>query len=330
VVINEVLANSEAATSDWIELYNTTDETIDIGGWFLSDDGEHLTKYEIPAGTVLTPGGYVVIHEDEAFGNAGANGSHEAFALSRQGETVYLHSGADGVLTGYSEQEKFDVSEADVSLGRYRKSTGAYNFVALSEATPGQANAAPVVGPVVISEIMYNPGVMAEAEYVELLNISSDPVTLYDEARGAPWRFTDDPDNPGIELFFPTEAPVTLGPGERMIVTQNLIAFGTAYTADADVVVLEWGGGKLSNGGDKLQLSKPGDEDGAGGWYWLRVDRVVYSDGSHGADFAAGVDPWPVEADGQGSALNRIVPSAYGNDPANWQAEDPSPGVAGE
>ena len=32
------------------------------------------------------------------------------------------------------------------------------------------------------------------------------------------------------------------------------------------------------------------------------------------------------EADGQGLSLQRIDLAAYGNDPANWQAADPTPG----
>ncbi|MBN2130968.1 MAG: CotH kinase family protein, partial [Sedimentisphaerales bacterium] len=52
VVINELLANSVGGEPDWIELHNTTNQPIDIGGWFLSDDGDILTKYQIAAGTV--------------------------------------------------------------------------------------------------------------------------------------------------------------------------------------------------------------------------------------------------------------------------------------
>ena len=58
------------------------------------------------------------------------------------------------------------------------------------------------------------------------------------------------------------------------------------------------------------------------------MDRVVYSDGSHPEDFPEGLDPWPVEADGQGESLSRIDPQAYGNDPENWTATDASPGGA--
>jgi len=328
VVINELLASSQGNKPDWIELYNTTTAAIDIGGWFLSDDVDDLTKYKIAAGTSIPAGGYKVFYEDKHFGNSSDPGCKVPFALGRTGETVYLHSGSGGVLTGYSEQEKFDASEVGVTLGRYQKSTGSYNFVAMSKATPGAANAAPQVGPIVISEIMYRPDAPADAEYVELVNISSEPVTLYDADRELPWRFTDDPEDPGIELLFPTDPPVTLAAGECLLLVKDVATFGAKYTAPAGVKILAWGMGNLADGGEKIELSKPDDPDGQGNPVWIRVDRVVYSDGSHPQDFPDGEDRWPVEANGQGSSLSRTVPGNYGNDPGNWQASDPSPGRA--
>ncbi len=325
VVINELLANSVGGEPDWIELHNTTSQPIDLGGWFLSDDADILTKYEIAAGTVLPAGGYLVFDQDHHFDNRNDPGCHERFALSADGETVYLHSGAQGKLTGYSEQERFDASDPGVSLGRHLKSTGTYNFVRLSAPTPGAANAAPQVGPVVITEIMYHPPAIADAEYVELLNITDAPVTLYDALRDAPWRFTDDPDDPGIEFFFPSDPPVTLAPGEYLVLTKDADLLISKYAVPAAVQVFAWGAGSLSNGSEKIQLSKPGDEDDEER-HWLRVDRVVYSDGSRPEDFPAGIDPWPTEADGLGSSLTRVDSAAYGNDPANWQADWPSPG----
>jgi hypothetical protein len=328
VVINELLANSQGSGPDWIELYNTTASAIGVGGWFLSDDANDLTKYKIAAGTSIPGGGYKVFYEDKHFGNTDDPGCKEPFALSRTGETVYLHSGSGGVLTGYSEQEKFDASEAGVALGRHQKSTGSYNFVAMSKATPGAANAAPQVGPIVISEIMYHPDAPADAEYVELLNISSEPVTLYDGDRELPWRFTDDPEDPSIELLFPTDPPVTLAAGEYLLLVKDVATFNAKYTAPAGVRILAWGFGSLADGGEKIELAKPDDPDGQGNLVWIRVDRVVYSDGSHPQEFAGGVDPWPVQADGQGSSLNRTARGEYGNDPSNWHAAPPSPGRA--
>jgi hypothetical protein len=173
---------------------------------------------------------------------------------------------------------------------------------------------------------MYNPSAYVDAEYVELLNISAAPVTLYDATQGAPWRFTDDPDNPAVERLLPGDNPVTLAPGACAILTKNTIAFDMAYNVPDSVPVLEWGGGRLSNAGDKIQISRPGDRDADGDRHWVRVDRIVYSDGAHPENFPAGIDPWPTQADGQGLALTRIDATAYGNDPANWRAASPSPG----
>ena len=75
-------------------------------------------------------------------------------------------------------------------------------------------------------------------------------------------------------------------------------------------------------------MSRPFEVDDEGKVEWIRVDRVFYSDGSQPQDFADGVDPWPVEADGRGKSLGRIDSQAYGNDPENWRAVAPSPGRA--
>ena len=72
----------------------------------------------------------------------------------------------------------------------------------------------------------------------------------------------------------------------------------------------------------------PGDVDELGRRYYIRIDRVNYSDGSHPEDCPGGVDYWPVEADGGGKSLSRRVSADYGNDVANWQAATPSPGSA--
>jgi len=321
VKINEILAHSHAAASDWIELRNTTGERIHIGGWFLSDDNDDLMKYEIADGTWIDPCDYIVFYQTEHFGNIVAPGCHSSFALSENGETLYLHSGRDGALTGYSEEEKFGASETGVAFGRYKKSTGTYNFVAMSENTPGSANAYPKVGPVVINEIMYHPQNNGDAEYVELLNISGGPIDLQEwdnqQDRFVPWRFTDEG---GISFDFPLGT--TMAAGEHILLVRNLSAFESKFGAvGGGVQVFEWELGKLDNGSEKIQLSKPGDEI-EGERYYIRVDRVNYSDGSH----PVGDDPWPTEADGAGSSLARKEPEGYGNDAINWKAALPSPG----
>ncbi|UCD51862.1 MAG: lamin tail domain-containing protein, partial [Phycisphaerales bacterium] len=264
IVINELLANSAGGVPDWVELHNVTDRAIDVGGWFLSDQSNSLAKYEIPAGTIIAPHGYLVLTDDQHFGNEDDPGCHDPFGLSRIGETLYLHSGSGGVLTGYSERVTFGPSDPGVSYGRHLTSTGRVDFVALAAATPGTENAGPRVGPIVISEIMYHPQEAGDAEYVELLNISDVDVTLYDFTNASPWRFTDDPDHPSIELLLPDDPPVTLEPGARLLLVKDRALVGSVYGVRDSVQVFEWGIGSLDNGGEPVQLSKPGaaDDDG--------------------------------------------------------------------
>ncbi len=328
VVINELLANSTGVGPDWIELHNTMDEPLDIGGWFLSDDGDDLTKYRIAAGTVIPPQGYLVLRENEHFGNVDDPGCRKPFALSATGETVHLHSGDPAGLTGYSERAQFGASESGVTFGRYEGDATGASLVLLTEPTPGQANADPIVGPIVINEIMYHLGGSSDVEYVELYNISDANVVLYDPHKDAPWRFTDDPQSPGIDLLFPVDPPITLGPQECMLLVKDLSLFQGWFSVPASVQILPWGAGKLSNSGETIQLSRPGDLDGQGVPSWIAVDRIHYSDGSRHQDFPIGLDLWPAQADGQGLALTRTFPDRYGNDPLNWRALTPSPGIA--
>jgi len=322
--------SSRSWAFDWIELYNQSGFPVDIGGWFLSESNTNLQKFEIPAETIIAPHGYWVFYEDQDFGNPKHPGSHVPFALSENGETLRLFSGREGRLTGYRTQERFGAAETGVSLGRHIKSTGTFNFVALATPTPGQANSRPKVGPIVITEIMYHPVGVAAAEYVELTNITQEPVWLYNALEFESWRFTDDPDNPGIDFRFPVFDPVVIEPNASLLLVADRLAFESVFQVDDAVQIFVWGAGKLSNHGEKIQLSMPGERDELGQRLWIRIDRVNYSDGAHHDDFSQGFDPWPRTADGLGHALHRIAPyDTYGNDPINWQAGEPSPGVVG-
>ncbi|MBN2594961.1 MAG: lamin tail domain-containing protein, partial [Sedimentisphaerales bacterium] len=300
IVINEVLAHSHAEASDWIELYNTTGTTIDIGGWFISDGNDNLFKYEIADGTTISPNGYLVLYEDLNFGNANDPGAIEPFALSENGERLYLSSAQDGVLTGYRNVEDFGASETGVSFGRYYKSgTGNYNFVAMEENTPGSANSYPKVGPIVISEIMYNPDwpdggsyTNDQYEYIELKNISAGPVKLYRDDKTEPWKFTD-----GIEFIFPVNSPVTIPADGVILVVKHPAAFSWRYPNVPAGIIYGPYDGNLNNAGESLELSMPGDVDNEGVCQYIRIDRVNYSDGSHPEDCPGNIDLWPVEAD---------------------------------
>ncbi|HUS91547.1 MAG TPA: lamin tail domain-containing protein [Phycisphaerae bacterium] len=195
ILINEVLAHTDAASGDWIELHNTTAAAIDVGGWFLSDSRLDLAKVQIPAGTTVPGGEYVVLTEVEHFGPLAAAGG---FALSEFGDEVYLTSNAGGQPGGYREEVDFGASPNGQPFGRYVKSTGTRDFTLLAAPTPGGPNQPPAIFDVVINEIMYHPDDPAQPspyddddfEFLELLNTSAQPRTLSDLYLGGGVGFT--------------------------------------------------------------------------------------------------------------------------------------------
>lgn len=333
IVINEVLAHSHSTAADWIELYNTTPDAIDIGGWHLSDSRSAPIKYRFAPGTVIGGYGYLVVSESANFGASAPDpGRLVGFALSENGESVCLSSALDGsgALTGYRRTEDFGASATGVPFGRYYKtSTDSFDFVPTSAPTPGQANAYPKVGPVVISEIMYHPDWPAdgsfannEYEYIELHNPTASAVMLYDSAEGELWKFTA-----GIDYTFPAPPnAVTIPAGGRILVVKNPAAFMWRYPHVSAQIIYGPYDGQLANDTEPVELSMPGDVDGEGVRQYICVERVSYSDGSHPDSDPYKPDLWPADADGQGKALGRIWASLYGNDPDSWQAMTPSPG----
>jgi hypothetical protein len=327
VVINELLANATGGVSDWIELRNTTDTVVSVGGWYLSDDADDPAKYEIAPAVTIAPEDYLVLSEDVNFGNAGDPGCHTPFALSRDGETLYLYSASNGLLTGYCDRVEFGASEPGVTFARYPLSTGTADLAFAGEPTPGTANAPPWVGSVVISEIMYHPDNPADAEYIELFNAGESEVTLYDAAAGESWRLAEDPPAGGVEIVLPADPPITLAPREYFLLVRDRLFCTERYTIPSATQILQWPEGKLDNAGETIVLSRPGRLDDQGVRHWICVDRVAFSDGAHPENFPGKVDLWPAEADGRGSSLARSSPILYGNEPGNWEAAVPSPGA---
>ena len=313
VVINEILANSGTAP-DWIELYNRSSSPVNIGGWFLSDDGSDLAKYRIPLDTVLPANGYLTFFEDTNFGPESSDPNRiTGFGLSDNGETVHLTSAINDVLTDYRFKENFGASLEGTTLGYYYKpGSGTYNFIALQDPTPAAPNAAPKIGPIIISEVMYNPAIDGASEYLELLNISDSSVSLFDNTTGKAWQFSD-----GIDYEFPAGSPLVMAPGERIVLTRSLTAFNSEFTTPEGIRVFEWLTGKLSGGGETVQLARPGPVNDLNEVQYVRVDRVKYNNKA----------PWPISPDGDGPSLTKIAENQYGNDYLNWRAAAGSPGA---
>jgi len=325
IVINEILPHTDEPGGDWIELHNTTGASIDIGGWFLSDNLDDLKKYQIASGTSLAGGGYIVFSQEANFGVTATDpGKLTGFGLSELGESVYLSSGSGTNLSGgFSIGEDFGAAAKEVTFGRHTKSAASgygVDFVAMASATRGAANSGPLIPAVVINQIMYNPSPDADevAEYIELFNRTSSTVPLYDPAHPSnTWKFTR-----GIDYTFPPGVSIPAG-AHVLVVRTDPDVFRYVHGLPASRPIYGPYSDALGNDGELLELSMPGAPE-PGFVPYLRTEKVNFSDGSH----PAGNDPWPAGADGTiGHSLHRNVANGYGNDVANWLAAASTPGT---
>jgi len=82
-----VVTDPEGEYDDWIELYNLSVETQDLSGWFLSDNENHISKWQFPPATTIPGKGYLIIWADD---DSSQVGLHANFKLSSLGEELIL------------------------------------------------------------------------------------------------------------------------------------------------------------------------------------------------------------------------------------------------
>lgn len=131
VRLNEIMAvpggNDPDGSADWIELFNQGATAVSLAQWSLCDESGAV--FAFPEGTVIEPGGFLLVWCD---GNAGAPGYHAPFGLSRQGDTVVLRDAQLSRIDAVS----FGPQVAGFALGR----AGSAGDWSLTVPTPAAAN----------------------------------------------------------------------------------------------------------------------------------------------------------------------------------------------
>ena len=184
---------------------------------------------------------------------------------------MYLFSGnANAELTGYTHGFQFGGGQTGVSFGRYVNSAGDEQFPAQVARSFGTQNGSPRVGPVVINEVHYNPAPGGD-EFVELANISSSAVPLFD-----PLFPTNRWSVNGFGYTFPEGA--VLAPGQLLLVVAgDPDVFRTKYSVPQSVGIFGPAMGSLQDGGERLELLTP-DAPTTNGTPFYVVDQVRYNE----------------------------------------------------
>ena len=287
-----IYINELSPDLDLVELYNPNTVSVDVAGWFLTDDRDIPKKIRLSSNTLIPAGGFQTF----------------AFPISDLGGDIYLFSGNSQTnLTGYSHGAEFNPAFPGETLGRHLNSNGDERFVRQIASTLGGTNVGPRTGPIILTDIMYHPtddalGFDNEAdEYLVFRNIGDEPVPLFDvNDPFTVWELRD-----AVDFLFPSG--IVMQPGDAIVLvsfdpadTQQLQRFRSRYLLLQNLPIYGPYLGKLDNSADSIELYSP----------LVEMERVRYADAL----------PWSPAPDGSGAQLKRIDPSAHGNDATNWQA----------
>lgn len=138
LVISEVMSYNKsyvkgpyATTCDWVELYNSSDEAVELSEYYLSDEANDLYRYALPQKT-LGAGEYCVILLSQDDKNLAKGYPVLPFGLSSDGDCLYLSHGAE--VNDYVFLPALSVDTA------YGRPAGSLTFTLLAKVTPGKQN----------------------------------------------------------------------------------------------------------------------------------------------------------------------------------------------
>ncbi len=315
IVVNEVLTHTDLPQKDAVELYNTTNASINVGGWYLSDSNNNYAKFRIPNNTIIPAHGYLVYDEDDFNPNPSNPGPNDfSFSAAEGDDTWLLAANTSGKLLRFADRGEFGAAANGVSFGRWPNGTG--ELFPMTEVTLGGPNSGPLFGPVLISEVMYNPLAAAgddDLEFIELYNNTANPIDLSN------WRISG-----GVDLVF--AAGQTIDPLQALVI----VRFNPADTVKANAFRTHYGIGQevdlvgpydplsLPNNDGTVRLERP-DEPPANQPElipYLLVDQVKYDN----------VAPWPQLPNASGDSLTRLATTAFGDFSTSWGGEQATPG----
>lgn len=218
VVLAEIVYNPASGDQDeeYIELQNNGDTAVDLSGWSLSGG----VTLSFKGGTVLPAGGSLYLSPDRKVFRQRASGP-------TGGEGLQIAGDYSGHLGNFGETLVL---------------TNSAGSVVAQTSTPTAPS--PAQEYLVVSQFHYQSLAHADAEFIEITNISSTrTVSLVgvDFSKGVEFNFTD-------------SSITSLGPGEKVLVVKNQTAFESVYGTSVSSRIAGTFTGALDNSGETIKL----------------------------------------------------------------------------
>ncbi|MFT7622813.1 MAG: hypothetical protein ACI9WU_001988 [Myxococcota bacterium] len=140
VVVNEVMAQSQDGSPDWIELYNRGGSAVDIGCWSVIDKSSKHIPFFLAPGVTIEAGGFHVLVRDKT-GDSGFT-----WGFASDGDRAILRDDA-GLI---ADETQWDAGQAQSGNTWGRSPDGTGDFATLLTPTMGAVNAAADPNPPVL------------------------------------------------------------------------------------------------------------------------------------------------------------------------------------
>lgn len=310
VVINEIMYNfgfnlDKLESGNWIELYNTTNNNINLNGWQIQFG---INTYTITNKSIAANGYLVASSKDSlmAINYPGTPllGESLGFGLDDAGENIKIFD-ANNVLVdevtytddapwptcadGDGQSLSLSSATADNSL------PGSWSCSGSMGGTPGASNinnCSAALGNIVINEINYKSDSGNDAgDWIELHNAGSSNVDI------SGWNMLD-----SDTLYIIPQTTIIPSNG-YIVIASKLLKFSSIHTTVDITNVLGDSGISLSGNGEQIALINNNR---------CLIDELEYNDSK----------PWPKDPDGDGPTLTLIDP-AYNNKVAgSWTSSD--------
>ncbi len=330
VIIHEVMADPKGLTAlpetEYIELYNKVDQSIDLSNWILNYGSTSITL----TGVVIPAHGWVVLYRS---GREIEVGSGQACpldkfpsALANTGKELSLYDANGQLMDQYTYPKAKPACSWEYDEEGWHLSTDPRG------GTPGEANSEaeeneedpdetpdepeeetnpepeipeaqqPQPGDIIINELLPEPFVDG-SEYIELYNRSEQELSLKDVCIST--RKSDG----SLNTRYPLEAyPQTLQAGDYLLLTKSIEGVENFYSLPASLNWLECKLLVLSNTGSTVVLYR---EEGE-----IIIDEVSYSPKWHA----------PTVKNKKGVALERKDPDKDSQNANNWTSAASSAG----
>ena len=114
-VNSSTLADEDGDSSDWVEVHNQGFSSVDIDGWYLTDDDNDLDRWRFPSVT-LDGGGRLLVFASGKDRRDAAGELHTSFRLAGDGEFLALVR-PDGDTIAHAYAPQYPRQRPDISYG---------------------------------------------------------------------------------------------------------------------------------------------------------------------------------------------------------------------